>query len=59
MSGYGQQQMMSTEAVVRKTVLNGEEKDEEEHEWLFENSIYVDIFNAFIDYRPPSGNGDI
>lgn len=50
---------MSTEAVVRETVVDGEKGDIEKRSCLSENSISVDIFYNFLYFRPFSGSDDI
>lgn len=48
-TGFGQQKVMSREAVVCWIVVKKEEVVEEERQVLFESVISVDIFNAFVD----------
>lgn len=58
-SGFGHQEIVSTEAVVGVPVVDGEEDDEDECLWLFENSLSVDTFCSFPDNRPPSSVEDL
>lgn len=54
-----QQQVVSKDAVVSGKVVYREDDNKNERLGLFENSILVDLFYAFIVYKPPSGNSDI
>lgn len=51
--------MISTEAVVYVKVVDRKEDDETKHLCLFEIRTSLDFFDAFLDYRPPSGNDHI
>lgn len=57
-SGPGQQQLVSTEAIVDGTVLDVKRNDEEKSLCSFGISISLVIFFANLDYRPLSGNSD-
>lgn len=57
-SASGQHQVVITEAVVGGTVVNGENDDKEERQCLF-RGLSVDVFYAFLDYRPLKSNDHI
>lgn len=57
--GSGQRQVASTETVLNGTVVDGEENKEAECQCISGNSIDVDIFYTFLDYRTVSCNDDI
>lgn len=50
--------MISTAAVQDRTVLAGEEDGEDKRQYLFDNSISVDIFYSSSDYRPLRENDE-
>lgn len=58
-SGFDQYEVVSREAVVGRTVLDGEKDDKKKGLCLLRNCIFVDIFYGFLEYRALSGNDDI
>lgn len=58
-SGSGKQQVVSKEAIVDETGFDGEKYEEDESQILLGNSVFVDIYYAFVDYRHCSDNKDL
>lgn len=58
-SSSGQQDVMSTEAVLSEIKMDGEEYDEKESLCSFGISISVHIIYASLDHRAPCGSNDI